>query len=88
MQRLPFQPLAVALVAVGVVTYVLCVAAGVLWPAVFKMSTLFPTIFPGFTWIDPLSFLVGLAEVTLYALGGAAVAAIAWNAATFRERHA
>lgn len=79
MIRLPFAPLAAAIVAVGEVAYLVCVAAGAIWPAVFGMKAFFPTLFPGFTWLDPVSFLLGLAEVALYGLAAAAVATFAWN---------
>lgn len=79
MIRLPFAPLAAAIVAVGEVAYLVCVAAGAIWPDVFGMRALFPTLFPGFTWLDPGSFLLGLVEVALYGLATAAVAAVAWN---------
>ena len=79
MMRLPFAPLAAAIVAVGGVAYLACVAAGVLWPDVFGMRAFFPTIFPGFTWLDPFSFVLGLVEVAIYGLAAAAVATFAWN---------
>ncbi|MEO7230973.1 MAG: DUF5676 family membrane protein [Candidatus Limnocylindrales bacterium] len=79
MFRLPFAPLAAAIVAVGEAAYLVCVAVGALWPDVFWMRTSFPALFPGFTWLDPLSFLLGLVEVALYGLAAAAVAALAWN---------
>jgi len=79
MIRLPFAPLAAAIVAVGEVAYLVCVAAGALWPSVFGMKTFFPTVFPGFTWLDPFSFVLGLVEVALYGLATAAVAMVAWN---------
>lgn len=79
MIRLPFAPLAAAIVAVGETAYLVCVAVGTLWPDTFGMRTFFPTIFPGFTWLDLFSFVLGLAEVALYGLAAAAVAALAWN---------
>lgn len=79
MIRLPFAPLGTALVAVGEVAYLVCVAADVVWPDAFGMRAFFPTIFPGFTWLDPASFLLGLAEVAAYGLAAAAVATFAWN---------
>lgn len=86
MVRMPFAPLAAAIVAVGEVAYVLCVAGGAIWPDVFGMRTAFPTIFPGFTWLDPLSFILGLVEVALYGLGAAVVASVAWNVVADRSR--
>lgn len=79
MIRLPFAPLAAALVAVGVAAYLVCVAVGVVWPDVFTMRLALPAIFPGFTWLDPVSFVVGLVEVALYGLVAAVVARAAWN---------
>lgn len=79
MIRLPFAPLAAAIVAVGEVAYLLCVVAGALWPDVFGMKASFPSLFPGFTWLDPVSFVLGLVEIALYGIGAAAVATVAWN---------
>ena len=88
MIRLPFVPLAAAVVAVGETAYLLCVAGGVLWPDTFAMRNAFPTIFPGFTWLDPASFLLGLVEVALYGLGAAVVAWAAWSFAADRAGRA
>lgn len=88
MIRLPFLPLAAAIVAVGEVAYLICVAAGAIWPDVFGMKAFFPALFPGFTWLDPASFLLGLAEVALYGLAAAAVAAFAWNFVVDRSNRA
>lgn len=79
MIRLPVAPLAAAIVAVGEVAYVVCVAAGALWPSTFSMKTYFPALFPGFTWLDPASFVIGLVWVAVYGLVAAGVAAVAWN---------
>lgn len=88
MIRLPFAPLAAAIVAVGEVTYLVCVALGALWPSVFRVQAFFPTIFPGFTWLDPLSFVLGLIEVAVYGLAAAAVATVAWNVVVDRTSRA
>jgi hypothetical protein len=85
MFRLPFTPLAAAIVAVGEVAYVVCVAAGAIWPDEFGMKAFFPTLFPGFTWLDPPSLVLGLIEVALYGLAAAAVATVAWNAVVDRS---
>ena len=88
MIRLPFAPLAAAIVAVGEVAYLVCIVAGALWPSVFGMRAFFPTIFPGFTWLDPLSFILGLVEVAVYGLAAAAVAMVAWNVVVDRMTRA
>lgn len=83
--RLAFWPLAAGLVAVGEMTYLVCTAAGLLWPATFAMRSAFPTLFPGFIWIDPFSVVLGLAWVAIYALAAAAIFAAAWNAVVERQ---
>lgn len=88
MVRLPFTPLAAAIVAVGETAYLLCVALGALWPDVFGMRSALPTWFPGFTWLDPASFLLGIVEVALYGLAAAAVARFAWNLVVDRSAKA
>lgn len=85
MIRLPFTPLAAALVAVGEVAFVVCVVVGAIWPDVFGMKAVFPTLFPGFTWLDAPSFVLGIVEVALYGLAAAAVATVAWNAVVDRS---
>lgn len=79
MIRLPLAPLAAAIIAVGEAAYLICVAAGVIRPDLFGMKAFFPTLFPGFTWLDLGSFILGLAEVALYGIGAALVAWAAWN---------
>lgn len=88
MFRLPFAPLAAAIVAVGESAYLACIVAGAIWPDVFGMRTFFPTLLPGFTWLDPGSFVLGLVEVALYGLAAAAVAAFAWNFVVGRSARA
>lgn len=88
MIRLPFAPLAAAIIAVGESAYLLCVAAGGLWPDVFSMREFFPAIFPGFTWLNPGSFILGFLEVALYGLAAAVVARFAWNFVVDRSARA
>ena len=88
MIRLPFAPLAAAIVAVGEVAYLVCVAAGAIWPSTFDMKAFFPTLFPGFTGLDPVSFVLGLVWVAVYGLVAAAVAMFAWNVVVDRTAKA
>jgi hypothetical protein len=88
MIRLPFAPLAAAIVAVGEVAYLICVAASTLWPSVFDAPAFFPRILPGFIWLDPFSFVLGLVEVAGSGLGAAAVATVAWNLVVDRTTRA
>ncbi len=49
-----------------VITYVLCVGYGLLVPEQFRMHTAWQALLPGFTWLSPASFLLGLAESFAY----------------------
>jgi hypothetical protein len=48
------------------ITFVLCVAYGAIAPGRFHASWLLEAILPGFTWLSPGSFLLGLVESALY----------------------
>ncbi|MEX0629574.1 MAG: hypothetical protein WD508_02860 [Chloroflexota bacterium] len=84
MPKLPFVPLFATLFVLGEVTYVLCLAAGAIWPQAIDMRGLFSSIFPGFSGLDAGSLLVGLVWTALYALYAAAVASLTWNFVTAR----
>ncbi len=45
-----------------VISYVLCVGYGLLVPEQFSMHTAWQALLPGFTWLSPASFLIGLVE--------------------------
>ncbi len=50
----------------GAVSFVLCVAYGLLVPEALHMKQLLLILLPGFTWLSFGSFLLGLAESFLY----------------------
>lgn len=52
MIKLPFLPLTAALLVLGELTYVICLAAGAIWPQVIDMRGLFSAILPGFSGFD------------------------------------
>lgn len=79
MIRLLFAPLAAAIVTLGEVGYLICVATGAVRPEIFGMNAYTPTLFSGFTRIDAGSIVLGSVEVALYGLAAAAVATLAWN---------
>lgn len=79
MTKLPFRPLVATLFVLSQLTYVICFAAGAIWPQAIDMSGLFSTMFPGFSGLDALSLLIGFAWVAVYALYAAAVASLTWN---------
>lgn len=79
MLRLPFLPLASALLVLGELTYLVCLAAGAIWPQAIDMQELFSTILPGFAGLDAGSLLIGLGWIAVYAVYAAAVASLTWN---------
>ncbi len=50
----------------GAVSFVLCVAYGLLVPEALHMKQLLLILLPGFTWLSLGSFLLGLVESFLY----------------------
>ena len=49
-----------------VISYTLCVGYGLLVPEQFRMHTVWAPLLPGFTWLNPISFLIGLVESFAY----------------------
>ena len=79
MTKLPFLPLTAALLVLGELTYVLCLAAGAVWPQVIDMRDLFSSLLPGFAGFDVVSLLVGVGWIAVYAVYAAGVASLTWN---------
>ena len=50
----------------GAITFAACVAYGLLVPAAFHAARALEVILPGFRWLSPGSFLLGLGETFLY----------------------
>lgn len=48
------------------VTYLVCVLWGLVTPEAFHMHELLETVLPGFRWLSPVGFLIGLVESFLY----------------------
>ena len=48
------------------ISYVLCIGYGLLVPAAFHPAWLLEAILPGFKWLSPGSFALGLVESLLY----------------------
>jgi hypothetical protein len=49
-----------------VISYALCVGYGLLVPEQFRMHTAWEALLPGFTWLSPASFIIGLVESFAY----------------------
>lgn len=65
MTRLRYWPTAWGLGGFLAVSYVVCVAWDGLFPS-WAMREAWQGLLPGFTWLSPGSFLLGLAETVLY----------------------
>lgn len=50
----------------GAVTYLVCIAYGLIVPETLHMTGFLEQMLPGFRWLTPLGFVVGLVESFLY----------------------
>lgn len=50
----------------GTITYLVCVAYGLIVPESLHMTAVLEQILPGFRWLTPVGFVVGLGEAFLY----------------------
>jgi len=82
MTSLRFTPTALALGFFLVITFILCVTWGLLFPHTSFQQALLGAIFPGFAWLSWTSFLVGLVEAFLYGIFTAAVFVPLYNGLT------
>lgn len=48
------------------ITFLLCVAYGLIAPESLHMSRVLEVVLPGFRWLTPSGFVLGLAEAFLY----------------------
>lgn len=81
---LPVLPLGWALSGFLGATFVICVVFDFVFPQ-YAMSPAWATLLPGFVWLTPLSFVLGLVESLLYGwyvallFGGLYNAAVSWR---------
>lgn len=61
------------------ISFVLCVAYGLLAPASFHPAWLLEAFLPGFTWLGVTSFLLGLVESALYGAWAGVLYAALYN---------
>ena len=66
MSRLSIWRVGLVLGLFLVITYALCIGFGLLVPEQFRMYTAWQALLPGFTWLSPASFLLGLVESFSY----------------------
>jgi hypothetical protein len=55
-----------SLATATLISYVLCVAYGLATPETLHMHPFLEQVLPGFKWLTPLGFLIGLVESFLY----------------------
>ena len=48
------------------ITFVLCVAYGLVAPPRFHPAWLLEAVLPGFTWLTPVSVVIGIVETAVY----------------------
>lgn len=48
------------------ITFLVCVGYGLIAPASLHMSRALEVVLPGFRWLTPVGFVIGLAEAFLY----------------------
>lgn len=67
MDRLYTKGVALSLGVFLAFIYFICVIFDLLWP-VYEMRRVWSLLLPGFTWLTPSSFLLGLAESFVWGL--------------------
>jgi 2TM family of unknown function (DUF5676) len=70
----------------GGATFVACVVYGLIVPAAFHASQLLEQLLPGFRWLTPGSFLLGLVETSAYGAYAGAVFTLIHNAVLRRSQ--
>ena len=66
MHTLNWKPLTWSLGSFGAVMFASCVAYGLIVPARLHMTVFLEATLPGFRWISPGAFVLGVAETFLY----------------------
>lgn len=65
--EIPYQPFAFALSTFFLITYLLCIIFGLVFPENWhEFRQLLEMFFPGFKWLSLGSFFIGLVETFLY----------------------
>ena len=82
--RLPLVPLGWALSLFLAVTYLVCIAFDLIFPG-YAMYQTWSGLLPGFVWLTPLGFIVGLVESFLYGWYAALIFGGLFNAIANRE---
>src|SRR5262249_29105272 len=68
------------------ISYVLCIGAGLLIPSSVHTSWLLEAMLPGFKWLSPGSFVLGLVEASIYGAWAGVLYSALYNFFARRER--
>jgi|GEM_PF-721654 len=85
--QIPIVPLGWALGLFLVATYLICVVFDLIFPG-FAMNQSWSGLLPGFVWLTPLGFIVGLIESFLYGWFVALIFGGLFNVFAFKEASA
>jgi hypothetical protein len=88
MHSLNWRVMTLSLGLFSAVTFVVCVAYGLLVPTSLHMGQFLETILPGFEWLSPASFIIGLVETFLYGVYAGLVFTPIYNFAARRYQPA
>lgn len=81
---LKFRPMAITLFVFLTVSYLLCIAVGLLFG--WTMYEAWAPLLPGFTWpVTAVGFFIGLVWLVIYSLYGAALFVLPYNYLTRRK---
>ena len=81
--RLPVMPLGWALSLFLALTYLVCIAFDLIFPA-YAMYETWSGLLPGFVWLTPVGFIIGLVESFLYGWYAALIFGGLYNAIAAR----
>jgi hypothetical protein len=82
------KTLTLSLAFAAAITFVLCVLYGLIVPPEYHAGELLERVLPGFRWITPGGFLVGLVESFLYGGYAGLLVGSLYNAVQRRSAHA
>jgi len=81
--HLPIMPLGWALSLFLALTYLVCIAFDLIFPA-YAMYETWSGLLPGFVWLTPVGFIIGLVESFLYGWYAALIFGGLYNAIAAR----
>ncbi len=85
--RLPIVPLGWALSLFFALTYIVCVVFDLIFPD-YAMYEVWSGLLPGFVWLSPVGFIIGLVESSLYGWYAALIFGSLFNAIAGRGAEA